>query len=408
MPVSRGHSEGPAHPPVLVPFLAALSALGPLSNDLYVPSLPLVSAALGVSGGAIQLTISTLMIGFSLGALIYGPLSDRYGRKPMLCIGLAVYVVASVLSAHAESLGFLVAMRAVQGLGAAAAMVLSRAIILDRWRGAEASRAISWVAMFTFLTPVIAPVVGGYVAAWGVWPAVFWVQAVAGALCLVVTALFLPRVRKLFSGSLLESVKGYGAILSDRQAVGYMACSAFGFVGVIAFVTNSPFVMIENFGLEPHHYGYGFAFVMLGGSIGAFFNGRLVQRLGISAMLGIGTTLLGVGGAAGIVSVAAGAKLLGVLLPSLIYMFGVGFVFANTMARTLGRFPTRGGAASSLFGVNQFLIGALVAAALSLVKTPTAIPLSATMACAGIGCAAVWWGWLRRIATPRTHGGPKD
>lgn len=401
-------SAAAAYPSALIPFLAALSALGPLSNDLYVPSLPLVSAALGAEGGAIQLTISTLLIGFSLGALIYGPLADRYGRKPILCLGLFVYVAASLLSAYASSLGYLVAMRAVQGLGAAAAMVLSRAIILDRWRGAEASRAISWVAMFTFLTPVIAPVAGGYVAAWGAWPAVFWVQAGAGAVCLAVTALFLPRVRRTFSGSLLDSIKGYGAILRDRQALGYMACSAFGFVGVIAFVTNSPFVMIENFGLAPHHYGYGFSFVMLGGSIGAFFNSRLVRRLGISAMLGIGTALLGVGGAAGLVAVAAGADLLGVLVPALIYMFGVGFVFANTMARTLGRFPTRGATASSLFGVNQFLIGALVAAGLSLVTEPSPYPLVITMAVAGVGCAVTWWGWLRGVAAATPQGGVKD
>jgi len=389
-----------AHPPGLIPFLAVLSALGPLSNDLYVPSLPLVSAALDAGGGAVQLTISSLLIGFSLGALIHGPLSDRYGRKPILIAGLVIYVVACVLSARSGSLDALVASRFLQGLGAAAAMVLSRAIILDRWSGADASRAISWVAMFTFLTPVIAPIVGGYVASWGLWTAVFWLQAAAGILCLAITAL-LPRVRKSFSGSLLDSVLAYGAILKDRRAVGYMTCSGLGFVGVIAFVTNSAFVLIENFGLAPHEYGYGFALVMLGGSIGSFFNGRLVRRLGISSMLGIGTTLLGIGGAALIVAVSAGAALLGVLLPSLIYMLGVGFVFANAMARTLGRFPTQGGAASSLFGVIQFLVGAIVAAALSLVEDPTPYPLAATMAIAGIGCAGVWWGWLRRASAPQ-------
>lgn len=406
--MSAESGGAPAYSPALIPFLAGLSALGPLSNDLYVPSLPLVSTALGASGGAVQMTISTLLIGFALGSLIYGPLSDRYGRKPILCFGLVVYVIAAVFSAYAENLPWLIASRGMQGLGAAAAMVLSRAIILDRWRGAEASRAISWVAMFTFMTPVIAPVVGGYVASWGMWPAVFWVQAVAGCLCLVVTAAFLPRVRRVFSGSLLDSIKGYGAILSDRQAVGYMACSAFGFVGVIAFVTNSAFVLMENYGLPPHHYGYGFSFVMLGGSVGAFFNGRLVQRLGISAMLGIGTTLLGVGGAALLAAVAAGAALAGILVPALIYMFGVGFVFANTMARALGRFPSRGGAASSLFGANQFLIGAVVAAALSLVTVPTPYPLAATMAFAGVGSAVVWWGWLRGIAASASRAGVKD
>ncbi len=382
--------------PALIPFLGALSALGPLSNDLYVPSLPLVADALGASGGAVQLTMSSLLIGFSLGALFYGPLSDRYGRKPILCFGLVVYVIACVLSAKSESLGTLVANRFMQGLGAAAAMVLSRAIILDRWTGADASRAISWVSMFTFLTPVIAPVVGGHVASWGMWTAVFWVQAAAGALCLAVTALMLPRVRKGGSRSLLDSVLAYGAILRDRQAVGYMACSGLGFIGVIAFVTNSSFVLIEGVGLAPHHYGYGFAAVMLGASIGAFCNGRLVRQLGISVMLGIGTALLGIGGALLMVAVALGGELFGVLLPVLIYMLGVGLVFANTMARTLGRFPGQGGAASALYGVIQFLIGALVAAALSLVEAPTPYPLAGTMGVAGVGCALVWWGWLRR------------
>src|SRR5690606_7720655 len=226
-------------------------------------------------------------------------------------------------------------------------------------------------AMFTFMTPVIAPIVGGYVASWGMWPAVFWLQAAAGALCLAVTVLFLPRVRKAFSGTLVDSVRAYGVILRDRRAVGYMACSGFGFIGVIAFVTNSSFVLTEDFGLEPHHYGYGFSAVMLGGSIGAFCNGRLVHRLGISAMLGIGSALLGVGGASLILAVAAGGRLLAVLIPSLIYMLGVGFVFANAMTRTLERFPKQGGTASSPFGVVQFLIGALVAAALRRVERPT-------------------------------------
>jgi MFS transporter, DHA1 family, multidrug resistance protein len=184
-----------------------------------------------------------------------------------------------------------------------------------------------------------------------------------------------------------------------------MTCSGLGFIGVIAFVTNSSFVLIQDFGLAPHHYGYAFSFVMLGASIGAYCNGRLVRQLGISKMLGIGTALLGIGGASGILAVAAGARLLGVLLPALIYMFGVGFVFANTMARTLARFPMRGGAASSLFGVNQFFVGALVAGGLSLVKTPSPYPLAATMAFAGVGCAAVWWGWLRQVAAANAQEG---
>jgi DHA1 family bicyclomycin/chloramphenicol resistance-like MFS transporter len=383
---------------ILIPFLGAIAALGPLSNDLYVPSLSLVAAGLGVSGASAQLTMSSLLIGFSAGCLIYGPLSDRYGRKPILCFGLALYVIAGVLAALSGSLAELVLARALQGFSASSTMVLSRAIILDRWSGEQASRAISWVSIFTFFTPVVAPVIGGYVAAFDHWPAVFWLQAGAGALCLAVTFAMLPRVHKVHAASVLASMRAYGTILTDRQALGYMLCTGLAFIGVVAFVSNSSFVLIERFGLEPHQYGYCFSFVMLGGSIGAYTNGRYVTRLGISRMLGIGTALLATGGTLAVLTAGTDAGLVPLLISCLVYVFGVGFVFANAVARTMSRFPASAGAASAVFGVNQFLIGGIVAGALSLVREPSPLPLAATMAFAGLACAAVWWGWLARGA----------
>ena len=166
-----------------IPFLGVLSALGPLSNDLFVPSLPLVADGLAAGGGAVQLTLSTLLLGLSLGALIYGPLSDQYGRKPVLAAGLAVYVVAGVMAALAHSLATLVLWRFLQGLGASSGSVLARAIVLDRWRGEQASRVLSWMAIVTFLSPVLAPLVGGQIASFGHWPTIFWVHAAAGVAC---------------------------------------------------------------------------------------------------------------------------------------------------------------------------------------------------------------------------------
>lgn len=381
---------------VLIPFLGALTALGPLSNDLYVPSMTLVAEGLDAAGGSAQLTMSSLLLGFALGCLIYGPLSDRWGRKPMLCLGLSIYVAGSILSALATDLETLVGWRFVQGAGASAGMVLARAIILDRWVGEQASRALSWVAMFTFLTPVIAPLAGGYIASFGQWMTVFWTQAAAGLVCLAVTLAMLPRARRGTAASVLDSVKAYAVIVRDPPALGYMACVGFGFVGIVAFVTNSAFVFIEYFGLEAYQYGFCFSFVMLGGSLGAYANSRLVARLGMSRMLGFGTLILASGGTLALIAELATGSLVAILLPCLLYIFGVGFVYANSMARTLSRFRENSGAASALFGVNQFLIGAVVAAALSVSDAMTPLPLVATMAFAGIGCAAVWWGWLSR------------
>ncbi len=161
---------------ILIPFLGVIAAIGPLSNDLYVPSMSVVAAAFGVPGAAVQLTMSSVLIGFSFGALIFGPLSDRYGRKPILCLGLSMYAAAAFLAALSPNLELLVVARALQGFAAASGMVLSRAIILDRWRGEEASRALSWVSIFMFFTPVLAPLLGGWVAGFEHWPAVFWMR----------------------------------------------------------------------------------------------------------------------------------------------------------------------------------------------------------------------------------------
>jgi MFS transporter, DHA1 family, multidrug resistance protein len=381
-----------------IPFLGVLSALGPLSNDLFVPSLPLVADRLAAGGGSVQLTLSTLLLGLSLGALVYGPLSDQYGRKPVLAAGLAVYVVAAVMAALAESLTTLVLWRFLQGLGASSGSVLARAIVLDRWRGEQASRVLSWMAIFTFLSPVLAPLVGGQIASFGAWQTIFAVHAVAGAACLVVALAAVQSTARDPTSRLLQRIAAYGPILRDRQAVGYMACTALGFVGVVPLITNSSFVFQSFYGLTPFQYGLCFSLIMLGGSLGAYLNSRVVARLGIGKLIGIGTASMAVGGTAALVLTLAGGGVLGILLPGVLYMFGVGFTFANSMARTMSRFPSSMGAASAVFGVNQFLVGALVAAGLSLLSTPSPLPLALTTALAGCTCAAVWWGWLHKLS----------
>jgi DHA1 family bicyclomycin/chloramphenicol resistance-like MFS transporter len=308
----------------LIPYLGLLTALGPLSNDLYVPSLPLVAEGLHAGGGTVQLTLSTMLLGLALGSLVYGPLSDQYGRKPVLTAGLAVYVAAGILAALATSLPALVLWRLLQGLGASAATVLARAIILDRWRGAEASRALSWVAMFMFLSPVLAPVLGGYIAAQGSWRVVFWVHVAAGAACLVMGLAMLPRVARDPSSHLLQRIAAYSAIVKDGPALGYMLCMGLGFIGVVAFVTNSSFVFIEYYGLGPREYGFAFSAMMLGGSAGSFTNSRLVARLGIGRLLGLGTAIMALGGAAAGLATFAGVGMLGILIPAVFYMLGVG------------------------------------------------------------------------------------
>jgi DHA1 family bicyclomycin/chloramphenicol resistance-like MFS transporter len=177
-----------------------------------------------------------------------------------------------------------------------------------------------------------------------------------------------------------------------------MACTALGFVGVVPLITNSSFVFQNYFGLTPFQYGLCFSLIMLGGSVGAYTNSRIVARLGIGKLIGLGTLSMAAGGTTALLLTLLGAGVLGILLPGVLYMFGVGFTFANSMARTMSRFPGSMGAASAVFGVNQFLVGALVAAGLSLLSEPSPLPLALTTAAAGCACASLWWGWLRKLS----------
>jgi DHA1 family bicyclomycin/chloramphenicol resistance-like MFS transporter len=195
---------------------------------------------------------------------------------------------------------------------------------------------------------------------------------------------------------LLKRIAAYGSILRDARAVGYMACIGLGFIGVVPLITNSSFVFQGYFGLTPFAFGVCFSLIMLGGSVGSYLNSRIVARVGIGTLIGVGTSSMAAGGTLALVSTLLDAGVLGILLPGVLYMFGVGFTFANSMARTMTRFPGAMGAASAVFGVNQYLVGALVAAALSTLTEPSPLPLATTTAVGGCACAALWWGWLHR------------
>jgi DHA1 family bicyclomycin/chloramphenicol resistance-like MFS transporter len=193
----------------------------------------------------------------------------------------------------------------------------------------------------------------------------------------------------------------YLPILRDRQAVGYILVSATGFMGVVAFVTTGSFVFVEYFGLSTAGFAVCFSIVMFGGTIGAWVNSHYVARIGISRLLGFGASCLGVSGVATLIAALLDLGVVGLVVPLSVYVLGLGFVFANSVARTLSRFPAAMGAASSIFGVNQFLLGGILAAVLSRADEPSPLPMAITVAVSGISCAAVWWLGLKPHAPLR-------
>ncbi|MGD2168485.1 MAG: multidrug effflux MFS transporter, partial [Gammaproteobacteria bacterium] len=387
--------DEPARFTWLVPGLGLLACLGPFSNDVYVPSLSIIAGGLGIDSGSVQLTMTALLMGFSLGSVLFGPLSDRYGRKPVLCLGLAIYALAGLLAALSSGLGPLIAARVLQGFAGSSTMVLTRAIILDRWSGEQASRMLSWTAIFIFTAPVLAPLLGGFIASFNYWPAVLWVQSGVGLLALLLTIAFLPRVRTHRGTGILAGIRTYGLVLKNPGAIGYMMCTGLGFVGVITFVSTSSVVFVDYFGLTPGIQGISFSIVMFGAAIGSFTNGRLVVVRGISGMIGFGTVCLAVGGLLSLFVCIIDAGVVALVAATTVYAFGIGFVFANTVAKTMSHFRENAGAVSALFAINQFLVGAIATAGLSTISTPSLLPLGISLAVAGVAALILWWGWLR-------------
>lgn len=379
-------------------LLGILHSLGSWSNDLFAPSLPLAADGLGVGHGSIQFTMTTVLLGLAAGQFFHGPLSDRFGRRSVLCAGLTIFSLAGMLCASAESLGAMAAGRFLQGLGGAVGMVLARALILDRWTGEEASSMLSSVTVVVFMSPVAAPLLGGYLASLGHWPAVFWLQVALGAALLLSALTMLSNARGARPDVTLASrFLTYREVLRDREVLLAMGCVGLGHAGLLAFVTNSAFVFVTHLGLEPAEYGVCFALAMLGGVAGSLLNRRLVLRLGMFRLLCAGAVIIALAGIAAIVLNVALGGFWSILPPSICYMFGMAIILSNAVAHVVGRYREVAGAASAVLGVSQLLFGALAAAVLSLNEVPSALPLAATLAVAGTGSSALWWVWSRSM-----------
>lgn len=384
---------------VLIVFLGILHALGAWSNDLFAPSLPLAADDLGVGYGQIQINMTALLLGMAAGQMLHGPLSDRFGRRSTLIAGLAIFTFASVLCASAGSLGALVAARSLQGLGGAAGMVLVRAIILDRWVGAEASRVLSSVTMIAFLSPAVIPLIGGFLAFLGHWPLVFWTHTALGLVLLLGALTLLSGARGARPDvSVASRFRAYADVLKDRKALLLIGCVGIGHAGLLAFVTNSAFVFVTHLGLEPHEYGICFSAVMMGGVAGSVLNRRWVMELGIPRMMAMGAIAMAVSGAATVILNLFFGGIWSTLAPSICYMFGMALILPNAVAQVLTRFREIAGTAAAMMGVNQLLFGALAAAALSLNEVPSPMPLAAVLALAGIGSATLWWAGLGPVS----------
>ncbi|MBV1790249.1 Bcr/CflA family multidrug efflux MFS transporter [Marinobacterium sp. D7] len=371
----------------LIVLLAALQAFGPLSIDMYLPGLPLIAQEMGSSEASVQMTISAFLIGLFIGMLFYGPLSDKFGRRGLLLGGISLYTLASLGCVFATSIEHLIALRFAQALGGAAASVLGRTIVRDLFPVEESARVLSLMHLVTMIATLMAPLFGGYMLLSG-WRALFVVLMIFAATTLLFVAWKIPETHRGESrnSSILAVFAAYFRIARHRHAIGYILCMSLTFAGMFAFITASPFVYINYFGIEPAHYAWLFSLNIGGVILFVTLNARFVKRLGTQPLLLAGVSLAA---ASGTLLLICGLTAAGGLLPIVVGVFGfvgvTGLLGANCMASLLARYPQQAGAAAGLAVSAQFGLGALASSLAGSLHDGTPLPMTLIMGLCGIG-----------------------
>jgi DHA1 family bicyclomycin/chloramphenicol resistance-like MFS transporter len=343
--------------PALVGLLGTMVALGAITVDLYLPSLPTVAADLGTSAAAVQMTISGVLLGAALGQLLVGPLSDRFGRRRPALVGIAVHVVASLLCVVAPTIEMLIGLRFVQGMGNAAASITAMAVIRDRLTGGPAARVISRLMLVIGVAPLFAPTVGGLIAGAAGWRAVFAVLALLGVgLWLVVWRALpetLPSSRRA-TGGLGTALRGYRSLIADRRFLGLALIPGLAMGALISYVVGSPFVLQAGYGLSVQQFSLVFALNGLGLVVGAQVNAALVSRHEPLRVVRVALPLALISAAALLaIAVSGVGGVLGILAPLWLILFLLGLITGNAAAIALSRHGERAGTAAAVIGATQ-------------------------------------------------------
>lgn len=377
----------------LVVIIGALSTFGPLSLDMYLPSLPSLSNELGASPSEGQLTLTACLLGLALGQVVTGPLSDALGRRRPLIFGLVTYMLASLLCALAPSVGVLIVLRVVQGAAGSAGVVIARAVVRDLYSGNDIARFFSMTMLVNGLAPILAPVIGGQLLLVTNWRGVFVVLGIIGA-CLVLAGAFglpesLPEERR-HTGGLRDTLATFRRLLGDRLLLGYGLSSGLGFAALFAYISGSPFVIEGIYGVSPQIFGMIFASNALGIVVASQVNGRLIDRVAPRRLMAWGLGVSFAGGLMLVLAVIADFGLVGVLPALFLVVSSLGFVGPNAAALALANHPGSAGSASALLGVLQYVMGAALAPLVGSGGTGTALPMALVIAASALGACLVF------------------
>ena len=380
-------------------LLGSLTAIGAVSIDLYLPSLPVIGLGLSATAAAVQRTMSAFFIGMAAGQLLYGPLSDRFGRRPALLVGAAIFVFASIGCAAAPTIGVLIAGRFVQGLGACAGQVVARAVVRDRYHHQDSARIFSLLTLVLGVAPMVAPSVGAWLITVANWRAIFGVLAAIGVVIGGAVAFRLDESRSAATAAQArdESVlASFGLLLRQRRLVGYLLAGALNGATIFTYVATAPDLLITQYGFTPRAFATAFAVIAVGVIGASQVNRFLLGRFDSDRILGV-ATLAGVAAGTGLVVATLSGNHWAVLAMLFAVLTSFGFMAANSTAGALGVDPLRAGATSALVGSASFTVGAVATTITGFFHDGTPLPMALVIAVALTGAAVA----LHTLALPR-------
>ena len=374
--------------PAMTLLLGALIAVAPLAMDIYLASMPSMTRVLSATERQVQLTLSLYMYAWALCQIFVGPLTDRYGRRPLLLAGLALFVAASLACALARGIEMLIVARVAQAIGMAIVSVVPRAVVRDLHTGEHAARILSLMGVVLGIAPIVAPIIGSNLHVWLGWRANFFFVAAYGAIALACVAAVFPetiRARDRRATAPSAILANYARLLRSRRYVGYTLVAAFAASGLFAFLAGSAFVFVSVMGTGERGFGLLFGAVMLGNITGAYAGSRLVMRLGIDRMLGLATGLMLLSGA--LLAALAWARVghpAAVVAPMFLFMIALMTTMPQATAGALTGFPEIAGSATSLLLFGQFVLASTAALVVGTTFDGTQRPMAGTIVAAAL------------------------
>ena len=377
----------------MVLILGSLTAFGPLSMDMYLPALPIVTNDLQTTASLGQLSITACLLGLAIGQLLFGPLSDIQGRRRPLVVTLIIYIIASVLCAFSPNIWMFVGLRFIQGFAAAAGIVIARASARDMYYGKELTQFIALLALVNGAAPILAPIFGGAVLNWVSWPAVFLILGLIGFLMFLAVIFSLPEtlpVEKRSEGGILATIKTFRDLLKDRVFMGIALAQAFVTMSMFAYIAGSPFVLQNIYGVSPQQFSLIFAVNGVGIIIAAQLTGRLANKIEEAKLLLTGIIISFIGSCLLLLVVLLNLSFW-ILLPALfLVVSSVGMVNTTCFSLGMQRQGKAAGSASAFLGILPFGGGALVSPLVGMGGDHTAVPMGIVIFACSMMAAVIY------------------